>query len=103
MIFITPERYFVVKVYFALGGGYRDPGERPSPESFCGEKPSGEKPSLESLCGEKPSGKKPSNFSGGETTSPSFAACEEKPSPFWSHVEKSPQISKKPSISYNST
>ena len=88
-------KYIGINVYFVAEMcdlSVKDPGEKPSPESLCGEKPSGEKPS---------------NFSSGENPSASFAACGENPSPFFlgggggggggGHVEKNPQFYKKPS------
>ena len=64
-------KYIGINVYFVAEMcdiSVKDPGEKPSPESLCGEKPSGEKPS---------------NFSSGENPSASFAACGENPSPFF--------------------
>ena len=52
----------------------------------------GEKPSLEKLCGEKPSGENPSNFYSREKSSASCATCGEKPSPFLGACGEKPSI-----------
>ena len=62
------------------------------PLTWSSEPIDGEKPSPESLCGEKPSGKSPQISPVEKTPQPVLQACGEKPSPFWGACGEKPSI-----------
>ena len=65
------------------------------PLTWSSEPIDGEKPSPESLCGEKPSGKSPQISPVEKTPQPVLQPVEKSPHLFGGHVEKSPQFYKK--------